>query len=320
MWSPRLRAGKVRRASCRVRAPEVPRAARTVPRPRSGRRGPRIWWHFHIGCARGRRRAPAPGAGAQSPSRSRSSRRPPGCGRWRPDFRRQLYGVRPQARRARWLARRRARRHRPSLGTIADDGGDEPRRAVSQRTRGHRRVARRGQVGPVRWHPPDERRYALSWLGVELPAPARRHRGRLGEAHRHGTRFIGQIEQARIVKPIGAADGDRLGDVRPAHSREEVWGQRGRQARGTSPRVSRVSLPPSAGRGHQHDGLRWPVMAARCPGRKAVATARQACLPGCTDHLPVPLTHVAPLPRCAQAKASTALPPNRPALSRFIKR
>ena len=57
---------------------------------------------------------------------------------------------------------------------------------------------------------------------VESPAPSRRHRGRLGKAHRHGARVVGQIEEARVVKPIRPGGADGLGDVRPAHPGEEV--------------------------------------------------------------------------------------------------
>jgi hypothetical protein len=36
--------------------------------------------------------------------------------------------------------------------------------------------------------------------------------------------MVGQIEQARVIEPVGAAGRDRLGDIRPAHSREKVRG------------------------------------------------------------------------------------------------
>ena len=200
----------------------APRAARTARLPRSDRPGRPRWCCARTGCERGRRRGPAYRAGARQPGfRGRASRRPPGPGRSRPG--RWRLRPLPRARpRARPLARRRMkRRSSPASARSRRRRRAEPRRLPANSMPRPRTSAgdRSDQFAGIR-RMYDGTPSAFSAL-MCLPQPAATETA-WGKLTAHGARVIGQIEQARIIEPAGAAAADRLGHVRPADPGEEV--------------------------------------------------------------------------------------------------
>ena len=161
-----------------------------------------------------------------------------------------------------WDARRR-RTRRAEARRLPTDSMPQARRSDGR------------QVGPVRRHPPDEGRCAVGCIGVELPAPARRHRGRLrrsSPARRSGHR-------ADRTGPWSSSQSGLPAVIAWATSGQRTLASRYGTARSAS--------------------TRYPVLARIRTGRHGRAE-RSAAAPGARsrkEHVLPSRAHAGPLPR-----------------------